>query len=158
MENTTEIRNIKRYLRAVLFNASAPPSLCVYALSPTTWQAHGEAEACRLHLQQAKACKGGSTMKRAHCFDETADRCDDIRFDMPITGRLRARPAWRYSWRWNTTTLECRRQLKVSLVCHAEGGLTGTAYWLPDLSGAESADGGHYFYALSSAAHITAGQ
>ena len=90
-ENTTKIRNIKQYLRAVLFNA--PSTIGNYYTSLVAHDMASGALAPRkpkfgdpdyYSCNEGEACKtkGGRFMKQgALIFDETADRYD-IRFDL----------------------------------------------------------------------------
>ena len=89
-ENTTKIRNIKQYLRAVLFNAPSQSAIIIRPLWLTTWQAahlRHRSRTTPIHSNRAKACKQQkedfimAQRTGALVFDERTDRYD-IRFDL----------------------------------------------------------------------------
>ncbi len=94
-ENTTKIRNIKQYLRAVLFNAPSTidnyyTSLVAHDMASGALAERSRSLATRtiIHTTRAKACKRPirriyhmAQKTGALIFDETADRYD-IRFDI----------------------------------------------------------------------------
>ena len=90
-ENTTKIRNIKQYLRAVLFNAPSTignyyTSLVAHDMASAHLRRESRSLATRTitHATRAKPVnpKEDALMKQgALIFDETADRYD-IRFDL----------------------------------------------------------------------------